>query len=370
MRHFSFTCYLFKREVIDIEITEYIDRTAFIQEYLNDYGFSLIPLKSNTKEACMKWKPNQDKKASFDEVVGYDTKYLNCNLGIITGRISSLAVIDVDQIELIPRLFKLLPEAQKTTRVKTRRGYHFYFSDNGNEIRTTDNFLGLGIELKYNGCYVVACPSIIDNFKYSFEIPLSKMLPFPKIVLNGSEGYLIKKALEYKQVRDINIKYRGQGVACISQIKNRALTVGERTVSLFILYNLLLQNKNEESYSKDFVIRKNLSLTKQLSKKEVENIFKKVYNYSCSSIIEKLPYINCDNCSFKFKGGKLKMSNILIRNQRKIANLNGSEVKVLALLGSYFQGESPSQSEIIRVSGLSKNSVREAIKGLKKKGIE
>ena len=349
-----------------------ISRTEYIQQYL-DRGFSLIPLVNNSKVPYKRWKQYQSHRASFEECLQFYCEKDNQepNIAIVTGKISRLVVLDIDDPSKLPELFKLLPEAEKTTRVKTFRGYHFYFSHNGNNIKTINNFLELGIELKYGGL-VVACPSVIDNFTYSFEIPLSKMLLFPKIVLNGSEkkeGYLPKKVVEYKQVRDINLRYRGQGVACISQIKNRALTVGERTISLFILYNLLLQNKNEEGYSRDFVSKKNLSLTKPLPKKEVENIFKKVYNYRCSSIIEKLPYVNCESCDFKFSGGKFKMSNIIIHNQRKLSELNGSEAKVLLFLGTHFEGEKPSQGEIIRVSGISKNTVREAMKGLKEKGI-
>lgn len=304
-------------------------------------------------ENILKWHCNFDKP----------------NIAIITGEISKLIVLDIDKPSLLPELFKRLPETERTTRVKTPRGYHLYFSDNGNEkIITTNNFLELGIELKYNGCYVVASPSIIEGFKYDFEIPLSKILPFPKIVLEGSEkkeGVYPKKVVEYKQAR----KYRGQGVACIGQIIDKDLQVGERDSNLYILYNLLLQNKNALNYSQKIVRDKNLSLTKPLPDKEIENIFKKAYNYRCSSIIEKLPYVNCESCEFKFKGGKFKMSNPIIKNLRRLGELSSGEQKVLLFLGSYFQGEEPSQSEIIKVSKLSKPTVSKAMGGLKEKGF-
>jgi len=73
------------------------------------------------------------------------------------------------------------------------------------------------------------------------------------------------------------------------------------------------------------VIIKNKSLTKPLTDKEIEAIFKKSYKYECSSIEEKLPFINCDNCKFKFKGGKLKAGNILVRNLSKIKHISNTE---------------------------------------------
>jgi len=37
-----------------------------------------------------------------------------------------LAVIDVDYPSLLPELKRLLPEVEKTTRVETKRCYHYY----------------------------------------------------------------------------------------------------------------------------------------------------------------------------------------------------------------------------------------------------
>ena len=48
----------------------------------------------------------------------------------LSGNISKLAVIDVDDPNLLPELEELLPELNGTTRVRTRRGYHYYFSLN------------------------------------------------------------------------------------------------------------------------------------------------------------------------------------------------------------------------------------------------
>ena len=60
-------------------------------------------------------------------------------------------------------------------------------------------------------------------------------------------------------------KYHGQKVDCIRQVLSRDLEEGERNNSLFILYNLLLQNKNTEEYSKKLVIEKNGSLSNPLT---------------------------------------------------------------------------------------------------------
>ncbi|MBA7579094.1 hypothetical protein ES708_20961 [subsurface metagenome] len=106
-----------------------MNRTEFIQEYL-DKDFSLIPLKNNSKVPAIRWKRYQYKRADLREILSWYIKFPGANIGIITGRISKLVAVDVDYPSILPELFKRFPEAEKTTRVKTRRCYQFYFSHN------------------------------------------------------------------------------------------------------------------------------------------------------------------------------------------------------------------------------------------------
>ena len=107
------------------------------------------------------------------------------------------------------------------------------FSSSG--IKSTNNFLNLGIELRSNGLYVVATPSVINEFQYTFEVPLSEIRPLPKnIVEQYSEGEP-KQVVEYRARRILKLpRYNGLGVACIGQIIDRDLQEGERNNSLFI----------------------------------------------------------------------------------------------------------------------------------------
>ena len=269
----------------------------------------------------------------------------------------------------MPELEELLPEIKETTRVRTRRGYHYYFSLNGDYVKSTNSLFGKRLELRSNGKYVVAPPSIIKNHQYVYEIPLSKMLPIPKILIKKE-----KDPVSYVEDRkDKNYKmpkYHGQEVDCMRQILSRELEVGERDNGLFVLYNLLLQNNNEKDYSKNIVLTKNKSLTKPLNDKEIEEIFKKSYKYKCSSIGEKLPFVNCDNCKFKFKGGKLKAGNILVRNLSKLKQISNSERGVVCLLGTDFDGEAVTINEIAMYAKMDYRTVKKAVEGLQKSGFK
>ncbi|GAH48627.1 unnamed protein product, partial [marine sediment metagenome] len=273
------------------------------------------------------------------------------NIALITGL--KLVVIDVDDPSKLPELFKLLPEAEKTTKVKTKRCFHFYFSNNGkHKIRSTKNLFGLDIELKANGNYVVAPPSKIDNFTYHFLIPLSQIKPLPEKIIKYLEGTLpgietgIKEGgpapgaeVEYKKGRALSLpRYNGQDRYCLKQIIGRELKAGERDSSLFILYNLLLQNKNRLDHAKKITILKNNSLAKPLTDQEMKKLFRKGYRFKCSTVRETLPYIECSLCKYRFKGGRLGMGNIIVKNLRNLEKLDPSEQRVLLFLGTVFEG--------------------------------
>jgi hypothetical protein len=277
----------------------------------------------------------------------------------------------------LPELKEILPELKETTRVRTRRGYHYYFSLNGEYVKSTNNLFGKSLELKSNGNYIVAPPSIIKAHRYVYEIPLSEMLPIPKLLIkkdlsacNAQAEGETASCTEKRKHRTFKIpKYHGQKVDCIRQILSRDLQEGERNSSLFILYNLLLQNKNTKEYSKKLVIEKNGSLLKPLTELDLKKVYLKAYNYGCSGIRNKLAYIKCDTCEYRFKDGKLKDSNILIKNIRILPELSNAEAKIALMLGIVFDGENPSVTKISKKTKMNYNTVRKAIIGLKGKGI-
>jgi hypothetical protein len=279
----------------------------------------------------------------------------------------------------LPELKEYLPELKKTTRVRTRRGYHYYFSLNGEHVKSTNNLFGKRLELKSNGNYIVAPPSIIKNHRYVYEIPLSEMLPIPKLLIkkdlsacgHAQAGREPASCTEGRKHKAFKIpKYHGQKVDCIRQVLSRDLEVGERNNSLFILYNLLLRNKNTKEYSKKLVINKNKSLLKPLTELELKKVCRKAsYNYGCVGIRDRLAYIKCEVCEYRFKDGELKDSNILIKNIRILPELSNAEAKVALMLGIVFDGENPSVTKISKKTKMNYNTVKKAIMGLKGKGI-
>jgi len=338
----------------------------YIHGIINNYlenGYSLIPVDKE-KRPCIYWKKHQYRRATIKDILNWHIQFDTLNVGIVTGRISRLAVIDVDDLSLLPELEERIPEINETTRVRTSRGYHYYFSLNGQNIRSTSRLFGKNLELKSNGNYIVAPPSVINNYRYTYEIPLSRILPVPDKLINTNtaDDKLSKKNIIFKIP-----KYHGHKMDCIRQILKRDLKEGERNNSLFILYNLLLQNKNSKEYARKIVERKNRSLANPLTEIELKKIYRKAYHYGCSGIREKLSYVCCENCTYRFKGGQLGSRNILVRSLRILPELTNTQRSVACLLGTVFDGENPSISRIAKEAHMDWRVVKKAIRELKEK---
>ncbi|GAI88653.1 unnamed protein product, partial [marine sediment metagenome] len=164
--------------------------------------FSLIPLANNTKLPIkgFRWKGYQYKRPTIEEVLNWYTCFGNINIGVVTGRISRLVVIDVDNERQLLELLKVIPDLFNTCYVKTKRGYHFYFFTNGDDIRSTSSLFGLdGIELKAKGRYVVSAGSVVSGFRYKYGKSLTHTNEIPKVIIDEYKGVItgdITKGIE------------------------------------------------------------------------------------------------------------------------------------------------------------------------------
>jgi hypothetical protein len=314
-------------------------------------NFSIIPI-SNDKKPLVRWKYYQ-KVRPTNEIIDkwYNQFGPECNIAIITGKLSELTVIDVDNPDYIDDIIELWPDLANTTIVKTKRGYHFYLKG------VTSSYNTEKYEVKSEGSYVVAPESIINNHKYKFISSLDNIKNLPK---------------EYKKdINDNNDKlnwvYSGKKYDCIGQILTRELLPGERDISLFILFNLLLK-RNAYNYAMKIVSIKNNILKYPLGKSDLNKIFRKKYNYGCQGIRRNLRYIDCGYCE-KFNIYMKKDNNIIIKNINKINQLNNSERGMLLALATIID-ENYTINKISEVTKMNYQTVKKLIDDMKAKGIE
>lgn len=109
-----------------------------------DLGFSVMPVRG--KLPLLSWKKWQKERPLPEQVEAWDRT--NHNIGIITGKVSGIVVVDVDG--------ETDKEFTPTWTVKTSKGFHYYFNYQpiGNRARIAEN-----IDIRGEGGYVVAPPS-------------------------------------------------------------------------------------------------------------------------------------------------------------------------------------------------------------------
>jgi len=129
---------------------------------LAQQGFSVIPLKPRSKEPLIQWAKYQAIRASEEQVREWWTMQPDANIGVVTGQVSGLVVVDIDSQEGYQTLEMAEIDLSDfiTPSARTGRGMHYYFQDPDNAI---GSFRFHGGDVKSDGGYVVAPPSIHPN---------------------------------------------------------------------------------------------------------------------------------------------------------------------------------------------------------------
>lgn len=126
-------------------------------------GWSIFPLQAGTKIPRAGSKGYLDATREVRQIQSWWRESPDYNIGIATGKVSGITVIDVDGQEGIASSKTI---AVPSTRViKTPRGFHLYYAYNP-LFSTGAGFLP-GMDVRADGGYVVAPPSIVDGKTYS-----------------------------------------------------------------------------------------------------------------------------------------------------------------------------------------------------------
>ena len=200
------------------------DNTQNILEAALQYigrGFSVIPI-SPEKIPLIQWADYQHKRPSSDEVHRWFQEFPNANIAIVTGQISDLVAIDLDEENAIETLKKHLIVGYDLSKVPmsvTARGSHLFFKHPGYSVKNAIKILP-GIDIRGDGGCVVAPPSIHETGRrYQWRVPLETGLPpLPEEIL----GLLERDQKKYRERFDS------------SQALNGALD-GQRDDTLFRL---------------------------------------------------------------------------------------------------------------------------------------
>jgi hypothetical protein len=127
-------------------------------------GWSVIPVRARGKIPLVRWEPYQSRRSSEAEIEAWFRQWPDANIGVVTGEVSNLVVLDVDPQhggaeslrELEQKNGVLPPTVQAVTG---GGGRHLYF---GFPLHPLRNRAGLapGLDLRAEGGMVVVPPSV------------------------------------------------------------------------------------------------------------------------------------------------------------------------------------------------------------------
>lgn len=126
--------------------------------------WSVIPVFARQKRPLISWQKYQHSHATADEVSAWYRRWPNANVGIVTGAVSNLVVLDVDRghggdesLAALERRHGPLPVTVEA--ISGGGGRHLYFAHPGGHVRNRVA-LAAGIDLRGDGGMIVAPPSV------------------------------------------------------------------------------------------------------------------------------------------------------------------------------------------------------------------
>lgn len=163
----------------------------FAEKYL-DTGLSVFPCGGDDgKRPLVKWVAFQSRRIGGKGLDKWLKKHAMANIGIATGKLSNLTVVDSDNPAVsVNELFKVYGETPIVVQTPSG-GYHLYYAHNG-ELNSQD--ANLKIDIRGQGGFVIAPPSFspVTGEMYYFVmggICDFEELPFMNPQLVKPQGY-------------------------------------------------------------------------------------------------------------------------------------------------------------------------------------
>ena len=133
-----------------------------------DAGFGVMPIRRTNKKPYLEtWKEFQTRKPTREKVAKWWKKYPDALIGMVTGKINNLTVVDCDNPEIHSTVRSLLPEGLNILSSTTQRGTgkHLFFGFSSG----LKNWELEGLDVRTEGGYVIVPPSVGMNGPYVWD---------------------------------------------------------------------------------------------------------------------------------------------------------------------------------------------------------
>lgn len=135
-----------------------------------DLGWSLIPFKKDKKGSTIpEWKEYQTRCPTVEEVTAWWTKWPDALIAVVTGSLSGLYVVDVDDYDSDMSSYSGLTP---TVTARTQSGgWHFYYKHPGKSVilKNTVKFKAL-VDSRGDGGVVIVPPSVGEKGEYTWAM--------------------------------------------------------------------------------------------------------------------------------------------------------------------------------------------------------
>lgn len=124
---------------------------------LRAMGCSVIPVPRGSKRPMVPWREYQHRRATDAEMASWFSA--PSNLGVVTGAVSGVVVIDADSDEAAQKLTAAVPYSPR--QIRTPRGVHVWYRHPGGRIRNATRAVvnGVVVDIRADGGFVLVPPS-------------------------------------------------------------------------------------------------------------------------------------------------------------------------------------------------------------------
>lgn len=124
-----------------------------------ELGWNVIPVGADKRPRLPRWEQYQHQRVTKEEIAEWWGRWPESNIAIVTGRVSDMVVVDVDDEEGARALEPHLNGTKTLSAVTGSGGRHYYFKHPGGDAVPNAVRLLPGVDVRGDGGYVVAPPS-------------------------------------------------------------------------------------------------------------------------------------------------------------------------------------------------------------------
>jgi hypothetical protein len=157
-------------------------------------GWSFIPIEPRGKRSLVRWQVYQHRHPEATEINDWFRHWPDANIAVVTGVVSGVVVLDIDPRHGGDSSFQALERqhapVSETVEARTGGGgRHLYFAHPG-EILHNRVALAPGVDLRGDGGYVVAPPSVHasgEPYRWERSPDVCRLASFPSWLSGPSE---------------------------------------------------------------------------------------------------------------------------------------------------------------------------------------